>query len=353
MKYSIIIPVYNAKKFLNSCIQSIFDSGLRDFEVILVNDGSTDDSDQECIRLSQKHPEIVYINQNNRGVSAARNTGIKHSKGEYILFCDADDFFEKNCFVDLNECLSLKPDLLVYGLSMDFYYKNICYQQNVLIYPMEGAMDVQGWSAIFKRLYDFNVLSPVWNKVYRRDVIQKYGVKFNEKMMLLEDLVFSVEYFSYCSNVFFYNNLAYHYKQSEDEHRIQKRLNIIDSLNNYVKEIQNIFLNADFNLFQNKGLRIIGIEEIIGTIFYTLVSQKLYYASLREIKMYATEILRSDFCSEALNVKVGNDAVRLYRNLQKKRYLSIRLHNKYHQIRHAIAIRYKYLKVRYKDNIYR
>ena len=346
MKYSIIIPVYNAKKYIKYCIESIYDSGLKNFEVILVNDGSTDDSEQECLQLSDKYSELKYVYQNNKGVSSARNTGIDYAKGEYILFCDADDTFEKNSLKDIDECLKEKPDLLILGLSMDFYFNNICYQQHLLIYPSEGIMEVHEWSLKLKKLFDYNVLSSSCNKIYRRDIIQSQNIRFDEDIFLYEDLVFSFKYLSCCNIIFFNSKLVYHYKQDENGRKIQMRINRLPSLEKYVKSIEIKLKEASSDLFINYGCAMANLDEIVYSIYYILLSQKLYYISFRQIREFAVEVLASDFCNKDIISLIDDNAAKLYNNLSRKRFLSIRIQNIYHQIRHRLALRYKYLRKR-------
>jgi len=107
MKASIVIPVYNARKFIVQAIQSALDQTLQDHEVIVVNDGSTDDSDKEILKFRGR---VVYIKQENKGVSAARNVGIQRAKGEYIAFLDQDDVFMPNKLEKLASFLDRHPD---------------------------------------------------------------------------------------------------------------------------------------------------------------------------------------------------------------------------------------------------
>ena len=102
---SIIVPVYNAEKYLSRCIDSILRQTFADFELILVNDGSSDKSKEICEKYLESDPRIKLINQENSGVSAARNTGLDNASGEYIGFVDSDDFIEKNMYEELYNIL--------------------------------------------------------------------------------------------------------------------------------------------------------------------------------------------------------------------------------------------------------
>ena len=93
---SIIVPIYNVEKYLSRCVDSILNQTFTDFELILVDDGSTDNSGKICDEYAEKDCRIKVIHKDNWGVSSARNVGLENSVGEYIMFCDSDDFVEKN-----------------------------------------------------------------------------------------------------------------------------------------------------------------------------------------------------------------------------------------------------------------
>lgn len=350
MKYSIIIPVYNAEKFLVSCINSIFQSGLKNFEIILINDGSIDNSEKICKDLCKQHQEIVYIFQDNEGVSAARNAGIKIARGEYILFCDADDVFAENCFENLDDYVNTKIDVLIYGMSIDYYHKGLCYREDSLVYPKEGYQHVNLWSRDFEKMYQYNVLSSVWNKIYRKDIIEKNNLCFDEDMILLEDLVFSIQYLEHCKIIYFLNQIAYRYRQSENEHNAQRRLERIPSINSLVKDIRNNMENLNSALMKRCGCKIESVESISYRIFYMLLFQKLYYANIYEIEMCSMELFKSDYHDQKKIAKLGKRTLQLYENLNCKRCWRIKIHNEYLQIRHCIAVLYKYYKCRLRGN---
>ena len=107
LKYSIIVPVYNIKEYLADCLDSVLAQSISDYEVILVNDGSTDGSDALCDTYATQYPQIHVVHQPNQGVSVARNTGIEKAVGEYILFLDSDGWWEPN-LLELLEPLTKK-----------------------------------------------------------------------------------------------------------------------------------------------------------------------------------------------------------------------------------------------------
>ena len=341
MKYSIIIPVYNAGEVVADCVNSIFQTGLCDFEIILVNDGSSDNSAEVCAKLCEKYPMVNYFYQENLGVSAARNNGIRHAKGKYILFCDADDFFEPDCFKGIDDVLTDNIDLLIYGMSLDYYHNNFCYRKDTLVYPHNGVQMIELWSASFEGMYNYNVLSPVWNKIYKREVIVENNLRFDTKKILLEDLMFSVTYLSYCNDIYFWDHVAYRYRQAEDERNAQRRLNKIASLNCMMCDIRRNFDTANSIIVKRTGCYLYGINKICYQIYYMLVSQKLYYSTFNQIKEISNEVLTSGYCDESMLAEIGMNNLVLYRNIKRKKIWKIRSYNIYCQLRHFFAVRYK------------
>lgn len=350
MKFSIIIPVYNAENCIVRCIDSIFRSGIKDFEVILIDDGSTDCSNEVCKKLEKKYKQISYIYQENSGVSSARNNGINHAKGEYIIFCDIDDEYERNSFVSNDISESEWGDLVVYGMSMDYYHKERCYRRDYFCCSENGIISVEKWCEKFDTLYQKNVLSSACNKIFRRDIIDKYHLRFDEEMFLLEDLVFTVKYLAYCDKIFFINQNVYCYRQSEDEHNAQNRLEKIPSLNEFMKSIRNKILNSNKILFKRTGYEFQNMETVIYGIYYMLLSQKVYYAKVKEIEACAEELMNSNYCDKREVAKLGTRILDLYQNIETKKYWLIKVKNSWSHIRHRIAIIYKYCKFMIREN---
>jgi glycosyltransferase involved in cell wall biosynthesis len=118
-KISIIIPVYNVKEYLNICIDSILKQSFNDYEIILVNDGSTDSSGEICDMYSEKYTHIKVFHKENGGLSDARNAGIREAKGEYILFIDSDDYITENSLSKINDVIREDTDVQVIFLEAD------------------------------------------------------------------------------------------------------------------------------------------------------------------------------------------------------------------------------------------
>ena len=160
MLVSVIIPAFNCEKSIKSTVDSIITSGLTDFEIVIVNDGSTDDTASVCNRLCSQYSFIKYSEQKNGGVSAARNKGISLATGEYIMFYDADDTAQENGF---SECMDIikseKPDMLIFGMSFDYYKNGKLYRRDELVPEQTGLINKTQIKANLESLYETNSLS--------------------------------------------------------------------------------------------------------------------------------------------------------------------------------------------------
>ncbi len=116
--FSIIIPVYNAETTIRRCLDSFTNQRFSDYEILLINDGSTDNSDAICREYADVNSKICYLSKENGGVSSARNLGLEQAKGEYVLFVDSDDYVSEDYFAVIDQALTLCcPDLLMFGMA--------------------------------------------------------------------------------------------------------------------------------------------------------------------------------------------------------------------------------------------
>ena len=191
---SIIIPLYNAEHSLQKCIDSALRQTYHNIEVILVNDGATDNSQHICEEFAQNDNRIKIIQQKNSGVSSARNNGMEYATGEYIMFLDSDDTLAPNaCELLYNTIIEKNADCVICGTiePNGFHWapiKNKDY--NSLI---EFKKDFTYW-------LNTELLSPVWNKIYKKRKIKDI---FCNKMSFGEDLCFSLDYIKNCEQISF------------------------------------------------------------------------------------------------------------------------------------------------------
>lgn len=313
MTFSVIIPAYNCAVTLESTVRSIQLSGLYDYEIILVDDGSTDGTAALCDELSGKFAEIRCVHQQNAGVSAARNRGIAEARGEYLWFVDADDTVDEGSLADAAKVAEeQKPDMLIFGMSFDFYHKGKVYRRESLVPPYDGAILPEQLKSHFKEFYECNSLTPVWNKFCRKDIIVEHKIAFHKDMILMEDFLFVLELLAHCENIYCVPKAIYRYKQAENEKNAFRRLERIDDLTKYMAPFEAAAKN-------------LGGESAILELYKMLLTQRLYYASLKEAKQILGEQKNSKY----------------YQQICMPKPLALYIHNKKTQLRHRIAVAVK------------
>lgn len=204
-KVSIIIPMYNAESSIKKCISSILVQADESVEIIVINDGSVDDSGNIVNSLKKVDSRILLIEQENRGVSAARNKGLEYAKGENIIFVDADDYLVEDS-LKTRLYLASKADLLISDYSRD----SGLYSEDALIYSYDNISITAVMEAL---LPDSNLgyQGYLWNKVFKKEIIDSKNIRFNEQISYGEDRLFIAEYVSQCKSILLDSNKVYHY----------------------------------------------------------------------------------------------------------------------------------------------
>ncbi len=206
-KISIIIPVYNAEKYIGQCIENILNQTYNDYEIIIVDDGSKDNTKNIAINLAEKHDSIKFFRNHKKGVSSARNLGLFNSNGEYIVFIDVDDI--------------ISPAFLKTLVDMMEYDDNDCAivsyttkKEELSFNGMNDANIVNVSDIKYKLLTEskYNVGGYIWNKIYKKSILDKYNIIFDEKILVCEDLLFNSQYFEKSKRIVYKNVFLYYYK---------------------------------------------------------------------------------------------------------------------------------------------
>ena len=195
---SIIIPVYNAERFIEGCIRSVTTQSYSDFELILIDDGSTDASGTICDENVQKDTRVRVIHKRNEGVSIARNVGIKEARGEYIIFLDADDLMKEECVANLMR--ANEYPLVVCG------YERFGIKEGTDGPDSNQSMTVgkelaEQWNSKAKTWWWY-----VWGKLFRKDVIINNDLSFKSGMIYLEDFCFVLDYLRCIDKIYLVNS---------------------------------------------------------------------------------------------------------------------------------------------------
>ena len=212
---SVIIPVYNAEIHLKKCIDSLLSQTLKSCEFIFINDGSADKSRFIIEEFQKNDNRIILINGQNKGVSVARNEGLKIAKGNYIGFVDADDYIEKDYFEKLfNEINQDNLDCIVakYKSTLDGHSSISCHPfPSNKIYNKDFIK-----SKIIPFFINEDKLNTIWNKLYRTEIIASNPhIQFPKGIVIGEDGLFNVLFFNQCNSVKFIDYCGYNYQEIE------------------------------------------------------------------------------------------------------------------------------------------
>lgn len=204
---SIIMPIYNCVNYIERSITSIINQTYIKWELILVDDGSTDGSEERCDDYARKDGRITVIHQVNAGVSAARNSGLNKANGLYVMFVDADDFLSENYCEQLMQ-YATNVDLVIGG------YTQVAKQAQCCFSVATEYVSLDNIGTVFDELYAKHLSNAPWAKIYRHFVIGTQ--RFDESVQLGEDLLFNLEYFSKCDKIQLVNQCGYFYNCVND-----------------------------------------------------------------------------------------------------------------------------------------
>lgn len=270
---SIIVPIYNSEKWLKQCINSVLEQRNVELELLLVDDGSTDKSAEICSFFAQNDARVCYFKKENGGVSQTRNFGIEHAKGDWITFVDSDDYLEENILSKAEKLATSNPESMTIWnaayvkngkrtASPDLYGKNISKEE------IAAAVIYESFGRIFLGYF----FRAVWGKLFNRNIILKYNVRFDESLYLGEDAKFLLQYIHYVDKVCILNECGYNYRlqpqsavhrykkdlleQSRRQLKMIKEEAILYPQNEYINTAIVSFLWGSFNaLVANEWLR--------------------------------------------------------------------------------------------------
>lgn len=231
IKVSVIVPVYGVEKYIDKCLNSLVKQSLKEIEIIVVNDGTKDNSQKIIDKYVKKYPDKIksYIKENG-GQGSARNYGLKKASGEYIGYVDSDDFVEKDMYKKLyNKAKENNYDIVVcgnYNVSEDYQNKNI-------------DAFINNYNTDLENIF-FGKMA-VWNKIYKRDILIKNKLEFKEKVWY-EDLAFTLKAIMNSNTFAFIDEPLYDYLIREgstmNNSNVQRNLEILDAFNDILSYIQ-------------------------------------------------------------------------------------------------------------------
>lgn len=238
-KISIIIPIFNCSEYIERCVNSLINQTYENIEILLIDDGSTDNSYLVCLGLAKRDSRIRLFQQKNRGVSSARNYGISKSTGEYIAFVDSDDWVDEDYCLTLINGFKGGVQLSVIGNQQVNDESQVNYEKKDDEYSI--ITNQKAYKMIFN---DKNFFGFPWNKLYLKSIINKIGERpFNEKIYACEDTLFNALYLKECTQIAYNESKLYFYYQrcnsaTKKEEFNKRKLTVFDSLD----QIEKIYL---------------------------------------------------------------------------------------------------------------
>jgi glycosyltransferase involved in cell wall biosynthesis len=207
-KVSIIVPIYNTEPFLKTCLESIVGQSYKNLEILLIDDGSTDDSPAICDTFAVRDSRIKLIHKANQGVSLTRNYALNICSGDFVTFVDSDDWLEPDAIKILIEIyVSSKADLIVAS-----NYDIICSsdKSHSQIFP---SVDWSTYDIIENLAFICEKLNVSWGKLYKTDLIQCNNIRFNSLIPYGEDTIFNLDYLIFAKNITLSSKILYNYNQ--------------------------------------------------------------------------------------------------------------------------------------------
>lgn len=287
---SVIVPVYNVEEYLDRCIQSIVKQTYKNLEIILVDDGSPDSCPQMCDEWAERDNRIKIIHKENGGVSSARNSALDIAKGEYIAFVDSDDYAENNFISNLlNGFTNENVGISICGLFNNG--KKVMPESEVIVDSAEA-------SVMLFNIKDYPYFEGyIWNKMYKKEVIDENHLRFDNPLRMCEDTLFNFEYLKHIDNVSFVPSAEYHYCYRSDSvmsvKPIQNDFDMVPLIDKFLNESNDEKLSDMIAVWSFKYW--------IKAIDDHIVSKKgmdYYINSIKKIKKYKNVLLKSSYTTK-------------------------------------------------------
>lgn len=303
-KVSVIVPTYNVELYIEKCLDTIINQTLEDIEIIVINDGSTDRTEQIVNKFAKKDNRVKLVNQINCGVSSARNNGLNLAKGDYIVFIDPDDYIDKDMLKKMYlMAQEFKCEVIQcnYTINNQGVYKEVNHniKENKLLQDYEIVKYIK------MGLIDGSLTTYVWDKMYKRSFLQQNNLKFREDLSMFEDWHFIMDTVCYLNkfvliseNLYYYrivkNSLCRHYISNYEELLIDLQLRKINYIENW---------NLDKEPYKSKYI-ISLYDDIIKLINYILDENHKLNKNTQIIKF--NTIIESSLIDNYFNKKNDN-----------------------------------------------
>ena len=222
-KISIIVPAYNVEKYIEKCLNSILNQTYKNIEVIVVNDGSTDNTLNILEEVSKTDNRVILINQKNSGVSSARNNALEKVNSDFIMFVGSDDWIDENtCEIAINEATNENADIVMFGYIREYGKKSISkatFEDDKIVFEKQDIMN-----KLHRKIFGpvdeelkypekLNAVTTIWGKLYKTNLIKNIKFVSLKETGLCEDGYFNIDAFKNCNKAIFIKKYFYHYRK--------------------------------------------------------------------------------------------------------------------------------------------
>ena len=292
---SVIIPVYNAEKYLHRCIDSILAQTYTDFELLLINDGSNDGSGMICDAYAAKDSRVRVFHKENGGVSSARNTGLDYATGEWITFVDSDDWMENNSLESLIQHKS--ADLIIGAISYEYSGNGDCS-------PILGDFKGDELYHVVAENIDHYSMCSSYAKLFRRSIIETNFLRFNEELCFGEDSLFVKNYLFKINRIVGINTLVYHYQDIGTDIFTKYSKSFLPIMKYYYKMLE---IYDKFESLKDVSISRKGIVKIV----YSLAKTCLVRNGAKDLS-YICQFMKDKYVQEELcKIKTINIKIQL------------------------------------------
>jgi glycosyltransferase involved in cell wall biosynthesis len=328
MEISVIMPIYNAEKTLEKSIGSLINQNFElNYEIILINDGSIDNSEKICKKFQNKYKNIKYKKIKNCGVSTARNIGIELASGEYIMFIDSDDTYDVSMLKKMYNVIK-KNDMAICG------YNRVTLEKNQKIEKKISAKEYErtNFNQMIEICQKNQLFNQIWNKIYSSKILKENNIRFNENISLGEDYSFLLDYIEYCNNVIIISDCLYNYINTTTGLNLRYRKNRMEIDLQNMKKLEKYYESNNFSAdyINKKYIQIIlsGLNNICKNSNKNEISselQKFIENSLIREKIRVKINFKYDIITYLLRIKskkmlkVYGHILRVYDKYKKKK----------------------------------
>jgi len=277
MKISVIVPCYNVEKELERCVDSILAQDIKSMEIILIDDGATDNTPQICDRLQELYPKVKTIHQANGGLSDARNTGLDNAKGEYVAFVDSDDYLQSNIYKNvLKKMENHNADVGIFNVVRVFKdreevqdsFNRYCHNSDEILESLFKYKGINFYA---------------WNKIIKRSILE--GIYY-EKGTMYEDIMFSFKMSNRADSAIITDEVGYNYMDNDDSivnqkfnpkqyDNVNERMKLYGAVKRINPSLENLALDKLVDGFLSTGFKLASSD-------YSNLETKKYIRLLRE-----------------------------------------------------------------------